>query len=81
MRNVTVTLDEAVARWARIQAAKKDTSVSRLLGELLREKMREERNYERAMREYLAEKPRNLSGGAKYPKREDLYDRKVLRRH
>ncbi len=81
MKNVTVTLDEEVARWARITAAKRDTSVSRLLGELLREKMLRERNYQRAMREYLAEKPRNLSGGAKYPKRDELYDRKVLRRH
>jgi hypothetical protein len=39
LRNVTVTLDEEVAQWARIEAARRDTSVSRLLGELLREKM------------------------------------------
>lgn len=39
LRNVTVTLDEEVARWARIEAARRDTSVSRLLGELLKEKM------------------------------------------
>jgi hypothetical protein len=34
-----VTLEEDVARWARIEAARRDTSVSRLLGELLRERM------------------------------------------
>jgi hypothetical protein len=39
LRNVTVTLEEDVARWARIEAAKQDTSVSRLLGELLKERM------------------------------------------
>ena len=39
LRNVTVTLEEDVARWARIEAAKRDTSVSRLLGELLKERM------------------------------------------
>jgi len=39
LRNVTVTLEEDVARWARIEAARRDTSVSRLLGELLKEKM------------------------------------------
>jgi hypothetical protein len=36
---VTVTLEEDVARWARIEAARRDTSVSRLLGELLKERM------------------------------------------
>jgi len=36
---VTVTLEEEVAKWARIEAAKRDTSVSRLLGELLKERM------------------------------------------
>jgi hypothetical protein len=38
LRNVTVTLEEEVARWARIEAARRDTSVSRLLGELLKER-------------------------------------------
>jgi hypothetical protein len=40
LRNVTVTLEEDVAQWARIEAARRDTSVSRLLGELLKERMR-----------------------------------------
>jgi hypothetical protein len=39
LRNITVTLEEQVARWARIEAARRDTSVSRLLGELLKERM------------------------------------------
>ena len=39
LRNVTVTLEEEVARWARIEAARQDTSVSRLLGEILKERM------------------------------------------
>jgi hypothetical protein len=34
-----VTLEEEVAQWARIEAARRDTSVSRLLGELLKERM------------------------------------------
>jgi len=36
---VTVTLEEDVAQWARIEAARRDTSVSRLLGALLKERM------------------------------------------
>jgi len=39
LRNVTVTLEEEVARWARIEAARRDTSMSRLLGEILKERM------------------------------------------
>lgn len=39
LRNVTVTLEEDVAQWARIEAARRDTSVSRLLGTLLKERM------------------------------------------
>jgi hypothetical protein len=33
-----VTLEEDVAQWARLEAARRDTSVSRLLGELLKER-------------------------------------------
>ncbi len=39
LRNVTITLEQDVAQWARIEAARRDTSVSRLLGEFLKEKM------------------------------------------
>ena len=39
LRNVTVTLEEEVAQWARIEAARQDTSVSRLLGEILKQLM------------------------------------------
>lgn len=39
LRNVTITLEEDVAQWARIEAARQDTSVSRLLGEILKELM------------------------------------------
>ena len=39
LRNVTVTLEEDVAVWARMEAARRDTSVSRLLGALLKERI------------------------------------------
>lgn len=75
MKNVTITLDEEVARWARIRAAERNTSVSRLVGEMLRERMREEKNYLVAMEQYLSQKPRILKKtGMKYPTREELYD-------
>lgn len=79
MKNVTVTLDEKTAAWARVYAAKRNMSLSRFLGELLDEKMRESREYERAMQRFFAVKPRNLSEGKPYPSRDELYDRKILR--
>jgi hypothetical protein len=39
LRNVTVTLEEDVAQWARIEAARRDTSLSRFLGALLKERV------------------------------------------
>jgi len=54
LRNVTITLEEPVARWARLEAARQDISVSRLLGEFLKERMIEKEGYQRAMRRALA---------------------------
>ena len=76
MKNVTITLDEEVARWARIQAAERNTSVSRLVGEMLREKMFAEKRYQMAMDQYLSQPSRELKDpAAKYPTREELYGR------
>jgi hypothetical protein len=76
MKNVTITLEEKVARWARIRAAERETSVSRLVGEMLKEKMLEEETYDRAMRQYFSQAPRKLKRlGQKYPRREELYGR------
>ena len=41
MKNVTITLDEQTAVWARVYAARHDTSVSRLIGEMLERRMPE----------------------------------------
>ena len=55
MKNVTVTMDDAVAEWVRVEAARRGSSVSRLLGEWLAEKMRQEDAYAQAMREVAQE--------------------------
>jgi hypothetical protein len=79
-RNVTVSLDEETARWARVEAARRDTSVSRLLGDFLRERMRRAGEYEDSMREFLARRSVALKGRrSRYPDREDLHDRAGLR--
>lgn len=79
LRNVTVTLEPDVARWARIEAARRDTSVSRLLGEILRERMDQGTGYESAMRHYLAQEPGvHRKPGQRYPTRDQLHDRDDL---
>ena len=79
MKNVTITLQEQVAQWARLWAAKHHTSVSRMVGELLHERMREEQGYEAAMKQYLAAEPRPLKKTGAYPARDDLHDRGLFR--
>jgi len=78
LRNVTLTLEESVARWARIEAARQDISVSRLLAGLLKERMREKDGYEAAMRRALSRKP-FLKTDGHYATREEAHDRDHLR--
>ncbi len=73
MKNVTVTMEDSVAEWARLEAARRNTSVSRLVGEMLAEKMRRDDAYERAMQEWLQRDLSFTSDGSPYPKRDDLY--------
>src|ERR1700757_3072708 len=76
LKNVTIPLDEEPAAWARVYAATHNMSVSRLVGEMLQQRMGELHEYDRAMRAYLAKPPLKLRRtGAPYPKRDELYDR------
>jgi len=80
MKNVTITLDEKTAAWARVYAAKHNTSVSRIVGEMLQQKMHDSREYDEAMRRFLAKAPVRLKRtGKRYPTRDDLHDRTRLR--
>ncbi|HXU32776.1 MAG TPA: hypothetical protein VN851_19575 [Thermoanaerobaculia bacterium] len=79
MTNVTVTLAEEVAQWVRIRAAKQDQSVSRFLGDILRQQMIEEKGYEEATDRFLSRKPLRISDSGAYPSRESLYDRPGFR--
>lgn len=76
MKNVTITLEEEVARWARVWAAKHDTSVSRMLGETLKEKMQKEGNYARSQACFFSRPAQPLKQpNQAYPKRDELYER------
>lgn len=75
MRNITITLEETVARWVRLKAAEEDTSVARWVGQLIAERMRDEEQYEQAMNEFFAVRPRRLKREGSYPSRDELHDR------
>lgn len=80
MRNITITLDDKTASWARKHAAERDMSLSRFIGELLQRNMHQARDYERAMRRFLARQPVALKRpGARYPTRDEVYERGRLR--
>ena len=74
MKNVTVSMEDSVAEWARMEAARRNTSVSRLVGEMLADKMRHDDAYERAMREALEFKSWGRSKGP-YLTRDEAHDR------
>jgi hypothetical protein len=81
MKNITITLDEETAAWARVYAAQRNMSLSRYVGEVLRERMRHSRAYEDAMKRFLAQKPVRLKRPTdRYLTREQANDRAGLRR-
>ena len=51
MKNLTITVDDSVLEWARIEAARRGASVSRMVGDFMAEMQSREDAYERA---YLA---------------------------
>ncbi len=75
-RNVTVVLDEKTARWVRVEAAKRDVSVSRFLGELLSERRERAEGYDAAGARFLSRPARPLRGrGTRLPTRDEVHAR------
>lgn len=81
MKKITVTLDKRTVTWVRAQAANQGKSVSRLVGELLRQHMSDALAYTAAMRRFQAIKPFAADWvGGRRPTREELYaDRTHIR--
>ncbi|HUX38084.1 MAG TPA: hypothetical protein VMV44_09315 [Rectinemataceae bacterium] len=75
MKNITVSLPEELARWARLWAAEQDSSVSALLARLLQEKRESESRYQAAMTQFLSQKATRISDGSAYPSRESIHER------
>lgn len=75
-KNVTIVMEEETARWVRIEAARRDVSVSAYLGSLLKEEREKVEGYQEAMDRFLSRQPRPLAAqGTAYPTRTELHDR------
>jgi predicted transcriptional regulator len=74
--NITLKLDSDLVREAKVLAAKRDSSVSRLLADQLEALVREERSYEAARRRALARLRRGYDLGWTRPtSRDELHER------
>jgi hypothetical protein len=75
LKNVTVTVEDEALRWARRQAAEKNTSVSKLIGRMLEDEMRRTDEYWKAYERLKKIKPIPGVDAAKRLKRDEIYDR------
>lgn len=75
MKNITISVSEDLARWARIWAAEHDSSISALLSRLLQEKRESESRYQSSMDNFFSRPASPISDGSSYPRRDSLYDR------
>jgi hypothetical protein len=75
-QNITLSLDKELIIKGRILAAKKETSLSRLLSDILKKIIEEEEGYEACRRKALANLERGFRLGGKIAcSREELHER------
>lgn len=79
MPNLTISADEETLQRARMEAAKRNVSVSRLVGEILKEKFGEDDAYERAMHDFFSRgpylDPPQPDDGRSWPTHDELHER------
>lgn len=75
MKNVTITVEEPDLEWVRVEAAKRGTSVSRLVGGFIADMRRRDDAYMRAYEAWRSDTRNWTSDGQPYPTRERLYER------
>ena len=75
-RNLTIKISDEAILWARRQAAEKNTSVSRLVGEMLERQMRLSDEYWRAFDHWKTTRPLAGLGAAERMSREDVHERR-----
>ena len=75
MKNITIKLENEVAHWSKVWAAEHNTSVSRILGDLLKQMKKEKTGYAKAMGQFLNVEAQALKVSKGYPLRDDLHGR------
>ena len=75
-QNVTLRIEKEIIKKGKVVAARKDTSISRMLAELLKGMVENEERYEAAKRSAIQMLKKGVPLGGKITwKREDLYER------
>lgn len=75
MKNLTITVEDPDLEWARVEAARRGTSVSRLVGSFISEMRRRDDAYLRAYEAWKSDTRTWVSDGAPYPTRDQTHER------
>ncbi len=75
MKNITIKLEDDVAHWTKVWAAENNTSVSRILGDLLKQMKKDKTGYAKAMQQFLNVDAQELKSSGTYPSRDELHER------
>jgi hypothetical protein len=78
--NVTITMDEAIAAWARIEAARANQSLSAWVGGQLAKLKGGESDFETDLIAAISTPRTPMSDGGRTFNRDEIYDRPVLKR-
>ena len=73
--NITIKLADETALWARRKAAEDNTSVSKLLSNLLEREMRLSDDYRLAFERWKSHRPTASAGADRRMSRDELYER------
>jgi len=75
-KNVTIKISDQAALWARRKAAEENTSVSRLVGDMLERQMRLTDEYWQAFEHWKSNRPQARIGAAQRMSREEVHERR-----
>ena len=75
-RNITIKISGEAILWARRKAADENTSVSRLVGDMLERQMRLTDEYWRAFDRWKSDRPLAAAGASERMSREEVHERR-----
>jgi hypothetical protein len=75
-QNITLSIEKEIIKKGKVVAARRDTSISKMLADLLKGMVENDERYEAAKRSALQQLKKGIRLGGKITwKREDLYER------